>query len=155
MHWFNQAALVSVLTVTPILGTELSPQYVDADDYFMKEAEGARWWAVKDNLQSAFNAICGDTFCEGAFENFVPVGLYCSVHRTTGAFKECLWTFVGSTRTVDPHTGEIRVEAKTFECHLPARGTLVTSLTADPARPLSLEGLLGREGYKALTTCLP
>ena len=65
------------------------------------DAEGA--------LKSGFDAVCGDTFCEGDYSNMQALRLACSARATTGTLRDCKWLFGGSYNTLDAATGAITV----------------------------------------------
>ena len=132
--------------------------YVDAREY-PSEAEGReRFRAVEARLVRGFDAICGDTFCEGEFHNLQALRFRCSVQVATGRVGECLWTFTGSTARVDDATGRIAVEARTRACRAPLAAqtllpVLLQTLEQDDALHAALPGT--RDSiYDGLTSCL-
>ncbi len=92
------------------------PVYVDAVDY---PGNGEGWEAFGDlrrKLEKDFDMICGDTFCEGDFSDYRPLRLRCSVHRASGAMRQCTWTFGASEIDVEPRTGRLLVTTRTWRC---------------------------------------
>src|SRR5689334_15397669 len=68
-----------------------------------------RWYEGKDALRRGFDAICGDTFCEGDFANLTTVALDCG--GPPGRVSACVWILGGSVASVDPATGEVASQA--------------------------------------------
>lgn len=59
-------ALFCMLLVAPL--AQASP-YVDLIDYPRQEPNWDRFFALEGRLQYGFDAICGDTFCEGEYSD--------------------------------------------------------------------------------------
>ena len=70
--------------------------YVDLIDYPHQEANWDRFFALEGRLQHRFDAICGDTFCEGEYSDIRALRLRCSVDAVRGTVHECLWAFAAS-----------------------------------------------------------
>ena len=70
--------------------------YVDLIDYPHQEANWDRFFALEGRLQHGFDAICGDTFCEGEYSDIRALRLRCSVDAVRGTVHECLWAFAAS-----------------------------------------------------------
>jgi hypothetical protein len=58
--------------------------YVDLIDYPQQEANWDRFFALEGRLQHGFDAICGDTFCEGEYSDIRALRLRCSVDAVRG-----------------------------------------------------------------------
>ena len=117
-------------------------QYLSIVD-FSGIDQGA-WYDLGDKLRNEFLAGCGDGFCTGAYANFTPLTLSCSVTSKLGTVHDCAWTFAASKVAVDGATAKITVDAPTFECHIHPRTTakkLIALLaTADDALHTPLPG---------------
>ncbi|KAB7764448.1 hypothetical protein [Xanthomonas maliensis] len=105
------------------------PTFVDAVDW---PASSEGWEAFSDlerRLEHDFDQICGDTFCAGDFSDYKPLRLRCSVHRVTGVVRQCAWSFGASEISIDPRTGALAVDARTWRCTAPLRaGTRLAEL---------------------------
>jgi hypothetical protein len=93
--------------------------YVDARSYFTAPDDVERWYALTFRLRDEFDAICGDTFCEGDFTNYESLGFRCSVEESAGTLGECVWVFAASTDEVVPETGEVSVHTEAWRCPMP------------------------------------
>jgi hypothetical protein len=106
-------------------------KYVDAIDYPDDEEGWDRFHDLAGRLTRDFDAICGDTFCEGDYSNIQSLRFRCSVERATGHMGECVWTFAGSYEDIDPKSGRVQVDARIWNCKAPlAPGTSVDSFYA-------------------------
>lgn len=143
-----------------VLGGAVSaaePEYVDAVDY-PGNAEG--WYAfgeLQRRLERDFDGICGDTFCEGEYSDYRPLRLRCSVNRASGAMRQCAWTFAASEISVEPRTGRLLVDTRTWRCPiaLPPGLTLPEfhqALAVDQPLFQPLPG--GQPIYESLIGCL-
>ena len=148
----------------PIGGTPFTPDttpgtYVDADQYYASAAGQDKWRAGVAALTTAFDNICGDTFCGGDFGDLHALQLQCAVTKSTGNVKSCAWIFGGSVTTIAT-TGVVTPVARTWTCPVAMHGTiaqLTTSLTAPTAPDAIHRPLPGMttSAYDAITTCLP
>jgi len=137
----------------------LAAGQIDARDH-PRPSEGTAAFSVMERaLVRGFDAICGDTFCEGDFSNLRALQLRCAVQRTSGAVTACVWSFAGSYAYVDTE-GEAApvVEARTWACRLPiVPGTplpvLLSTLSGRDALDTPLPGSR-QTPYEALTDCL-
>jgi hypothetical protein len=91
--------------VRPVLhaaGCAVGPglPYVDLIDYPRQEANWDRFFALEGRLHYGFDAICGDTFCEGEYSDIRALRLRCSVDAVRGTVHECLWAFAASDLAV-------------------------------------------------------
>ena len=66
--------------------------------------------------------ICGATSCGGDYSNLEPLRFRCSINTTTQVLKNCSYVFGGSYEVVNPTTGTIKVNARTFSCHISVTG---------------------------------
>ena len=144
----------------PLTTTVTSPAtYVDADDYYASAASQAKWTATKAALVLGFNNICGDTFCGSDFGDLESLALTCSITKSSGNIKSCMWVFGGSWHQPDK-TGALDVTAKTFSCPFDVHGTLpqlITTITAAGTDEPIQRALPGgtASSYDALGGCLP
>ncbi len=134
------------------------PAYVDAVDY-PGNAEG--WEAFRQlerRLDHDFDQICGDSFCEGDYSDYQPLRYRCSVHRATGVLRQCTWTFAASEIGVEPTTGRLLVDTKTWRCPTPlAAGTRLEAFYQALSVPNPLFEPLpgtGKAIYESLIGCL-
>lgn len=93
--------------------------YVDARDYPVVGAGRERLRGIETRLVRSFDDICGDTFCEGDYNNLQALRFRCSVHAASGRVHACGWTFTGSMADVDADSGQVVVDAPTWHCHVP------------------------------------
>lgn len=133
--------------------------YVDLLDYASRQEGGAeRYFAVVASLEKGFDDICGDTFCEGDYANLQSLRFRCSVAEKGGRIGQCLWVFAGSYEEIDPKSGAIEVNSKTFPCAIPvtATGDELLSTLADAGSDALYAPLPGGTAsvYDALGACL-
>jgi hypothetical protein len=142
--------------------TKPATTYVDVEDTLANgdEARFEAWRGLYGTLQSNFDDVCGDTFCEGDYSNLEPIRLRCSINSANGVMKNCAYVFAGSYEDITASTGTIKVTAKTFSCHLPVSGipltTFMATLTAAGTTPAIRRPLPGLSTsiYDALGGCL-
>jgi hypothetical protein len=147
---------------TPISFPQSSaPTYVEASDYYTTSANKAKWQLAKQNLVDGFNNICGDTFCSSDYSDLQSLSFVCSVTKSTGNVKSCEWIFGGSSHWVTANQKSVQIDAKTWSCPVPVKGTmsqLVATLTStsNPQKPID-RPLPGQttSAYDALGGCLP
>jgi hypothetical protein len=115
-------ALAALLLTLPAAAFAQTPpaadRYLDAMDWPAEEQGMDRFLSAEARLSAGFDKVCGDTFCEGEFANLRPLQLRCSVDRTKGVLKQCLWTFAGSHAAAQAKTGAVQVKAQVFKCKL-------------------------------------
>lgn len=132
--------------------------YVDLIDYPHKEANWDRFFALEGRLQHGFDAICGDTFCEGEYSDIRALRLRCSVDAVRGTVHECLWAFAASDLEVSRNDGTVVARQPTWLCRLPLKpSTPVEAFhTALAARNPLHDPLPGtsRSTYDGLTECI-
>ena len=87
-----------------------------------------RWSAAQASLARGFDDVCGDTFCEGDFNNLTSVRLSCTSTVAAKKMKACTWILGGSLAEVDAATGAITSDARVFTCPVPVRGSATTFL---------------------------
>jgi hypothetical protein len=110
--------------------------YVPILDYWKTGADQSRWIALRQSLNSAFDNICGDTFCGGDYSNLTSLGLDCSVSRKTGRVAQCVWTFAGSQQSINAKSGKVTVSAPSFQCRVATKATANAVLKALEVDPL-------------------
>lgn len=137
-----------------------APHFVDARSYFTEPDDIARWYDLTFRLRDEFDAICGDTFCEGDYTNYESLGFDCSVEQRTGRLGQCVWVFAASSDEVLPESGEITVYSEAWRCVMPlAAGTpagdFLSAMSAAEGRALYAP-LPGTEQtlYDGLVDCL-
>ena len=92
--------------------------------------------------------------------NLEPLRLRCSLNTATQVLKSCTYVFAGSYETVNPATGTIKVNAKTFSCHISVTGIKLsdfeTTLTAAGTTPPLQRTLPGKTEsiYSSLIGCI-
>ncbi|MEP7044238.1 MAG: hypothetical protein ABI843_14330 [Dokdonella sp.] len=105
------------------------PHFVEEYEYFTTDAQYEAWYTLTTQLVGNFDDICGDTFCEGDYSNIQSLRFRCSVEQSSGRIGQCVWIFAGSYEEIDPATGVVAVEARTWNCPTPlARRTTMTAL---------------------------
>ena len=133
---------------------DVGTQYVHIGDFGGIDWEA--WYGLAGRLNDEFDAICGDTFCEGEYANIRPLSIDCSVSSIRGSVRDCVWTFAAADTGVDAYTAAIGVDAPTFECHVDpkttARNLIQTLSAADSAIRAPLPGL-GVSLYDTLGEC--
>ncbi|EPG2417308.1 hypothetical protein QEK82_002264 [Stenotrophomonas maltophilia] len=147
--------LTCMLLVAPL--AQASP-YVDLIDYPHQEANWDRFFALEGRLQHGFDAICGDTFCEGEYSDIRALRLRCSVDAVRGTIHECLWAFAASDLEVSRNDGAIVARQPTWLCRLPlVAGTPVEAFHAALAAGNPLHDPLpgtSQSVYDGLTGCI-
>jgi hypothetical protein len=133
--------------------------YVPILDYWKTGADQSRWIALRQSLNSAFDNICGDTFCGGDYSNLTSLRFTCSANQKTGALGSCAWVFGGSYTTVAASNGVISVNAESPVCPVPVSGKavdLAKALLAPGPQDALNRPLPGgtKSAYDALTGCL-
>lgn len=132
--------------------------YVDLIDYPHQEANWDRFFALEGRLQHGFDAICGDTFCEGEYSDIHALRLRCSVDAVRGTVRDCLWAFAASDLEVSRNDGTVVARQPTWLCRLPLQpGTPMEAFhTALAARDPLHDPLPGtaQSIYDALTDCI-
>jgi hypothetical protein len=129
-------------------------QYLLIQDFASTDQSG--WYDLVRKLNSEFDDVCGDTFCEGDFSNITPLTFSCSVSSKLGSVKDCAWTFAASQAGVDSTSAAISVDAPTYECHVHPKTTApkLIALLAGSADAIH-ETLPGTTGsiYDSLSDC--
>jgi hypothetical protein len=158
------AASLFVLTAAGFAGTAfaaaepVAQRYVDAVDWPAHEEGMSRFFAAEAKLVAGFDAVCGDTFCEGEYPNLRAMELRCSVDATKSTLKQCLWTFAGSTASVNTKTGAVTTTAKLFKCKLMlAKNTPIESFyeMVNGEDPLNAKLPMSRHSvYDSINGCL-
>jgi hypothetical protein len=104
--------------------TTTTASYADVEEWANEQGDDAwqTWRGILDTLNHDFDDVCGDTFCEGDYSNLEALRFRCSINTTTKVLKNCTYVFAGSYETVNTSTGTIKVNAKTFSCHVSVTG---------------------------------
>ncbi|MDV3437185.1 hypothetical protein R1H25_17120 [Stenotrophomonas sp. C2852] len=144
----------ALLMVSPVQALP----YADLIDYPHQEANWDRFFALEGRLQHGFDAICGDTFCEGEYSDIRALRLRCSVDAVRGTVHECLWAFAASDLAVSRNDGAIVARQPTWLCRLPLMpGTAVEDFHAALAARNPLHDPLpgtSQSAYDGLTECI-
>jgi hypothetical protein len=134
--------------------------FVDASFYFEAPEDIDAWYGLIAELKSDFDAVCGDTFCEGDYSNFESLRLRCSVEESEGTVGSCVWIFGASNEEIDPATGSVTVQGEIFACQMPVAPDtgirdLVAALLAPGVQPIRAI-LPGTDAsfYDGLVDCL-
>ncbi|XXT17030.1 hypothetical protein WME94_43060 [Sorangium sp. So ce429] len=142
------------------VGSIDAKRFVDAGSYFTSSAELDAWYGLLRELDDDFDVVCGDTFCEGDYSNYMSLRFRCSVEEHAGTIGSCVWVLAASNEEILPSTGDVEVDARTFLCEMPvAPGTavadLVEALSAAAGRAIDA-ALPGTERslYDGLVECL-
>lgn len=143
--WIITSIIMLLMALSPAAWAD-EEKYVDAVHYPDNEEGWDRFYDLARRLNRDFDAICGDTFCEGDYSNIQSLGFRCSVERATGVMGECIWTFAGSYEDVDPDSGRVQVDARIWQCKAPLLpGTSIESFYA----------ALGSRPFDAIDAPLP
>jgi hypothetical protein len=134
--------------------------YVDVRDYLTAAEDIDLWYTLTRALKTDFDAICGDTFCEGDYSNYESLGFRCSVEQRTGNMGHCVWIFAASQEEIVPSTGAVEVRAQLWQCSMPLGphtpvATFLHALSSANVHPI--DALLpgsGRSLYGGLIDCL-
>lgn len=130
--------------------------YVDARDYY---ATSTRWDSAVTALHSGFDNICGDTFCGSDYSDVQALDLGCSITKSTGNVKSCVWNFGGSYTTIRKN-GSLALVTKTWSCPVAVHGTLAQMLavlnsTTDPQSNVIQRMLPGGvSAYDSIVGCV-
>ncbi|WP_082576605.1 hypothetical protein [Lysobacter sp. Root604] len=132
--------------------------YVDAGSYLRNEAAVQVWHGLRQRLRVEFDQICGDTFCEGEYSNIQSLGFLCSADRASGLVGQCVWLFAGSQEEIDPASGRVYVQARSWQCQIPlaprtAMEALLSLSDADSVLHAPLPGTQASI-YDGLMACL-
>ncbi|TNY27039.1 hypothetical protein BV497_05605 [Fulvimonas soli] len=141
-------------------GSQARPaaHYTDLAATLQDDADIDAWYGIADALRRDFDAICGDTFCEGDYSDIEPLRFVCSADPATGEVGQCVWSFAASDERIDARRGRIRAAIPGWRCVGPlAPHTTVRELLAALAVPHPLHAPLPRSGatlYDGLSDCL-
>ncbi len=143
---------------TPITVSAPGSTYVDAADYYTTPANSARWTASTQALHEGFDQVCGDTFCGSDYSDVQALDLGCSVTKSTGNVKACVWNFGGSYTTIKKN-GDLDLVSTTWSCPVAVHGTisqLITVLTStgDPSDPIQRPLPGGTSAYDSIAGCV-
>lgn len=122
-------ALFGCFTSTDPLPAGAPGRFVDAIEG-LGDDDRLRFVATRHALSARFDEVCGDSFCEGEFSSFAPLGLRCSVDPATGELGACVWAFAAASPNVAASTGRVSHDRAAFTCPLPVSGTMTDLLTA-------------------------
>jgi len=145
---------------TPLPAPSTGTTYVASNMYYTSASYLARYAQARTALDSAFNYICGDTYCGSDYGDLQSLDFACSITKSSGNVKTCAWAFGGSFAGAGSD-GSVVETSKTFVCTVPVKGTLSQLLdsvlapgTGDDAiqRPLPGETT---SAYDDLGGCLP
>lgn len=133
-------ALAACLATTSLPGVPPVPagRFVD----LRATGDGARFAVVAARLPEVFDAICGDTFCEGDFEEVRALTLACAAERASGRVPRCTWSFALSHLEIAPD-GAISATTASRLCPIPvdaAAPAFVAALAGDDPLYATLPG---------------
>jgi hypothetical protein len=133
-------------------------RYTDLAATLQDNADIDAWYGIADALQRDFNAICGDTFCEGDYSNIASLRFVCSVDAATSEIGQCAWSFAASDERVGGRRGRIHAAIPGWRCVSPlAPHTTVRELLSALAVAHPLDAPLPRTStslYDGLSDCL-
>lgn len=162
MHLHPLLATIALATLAaqalPAHADAWRPPFVDPYSYFTEDAQYEAWYALRAGLELGFEAICGDTFCEGDYSNIAPLRFQCSVQLRSGRIGACTWSFAASNEEIDPRDGQLAVDTPSWTCAIPlvpnlTIGELLAALAGDEPLHAVLPGGTGSI-YDALGDCL-
>jgi hypothetical protein len=147
---FLSLGFLCIFPTTTHAASRSGDHFEDAWSFFGRAGQAAvmsvnDYDAAVRALGAQFDAICGDTFCEGDYSNLTSLGIECSVAVATEKVGDCVWTFAGSATTVDEDTGALSISKDVFACHLGLDGT-----ATDLATFLATASKSGASGYEGL-----
>ncbi|MBB6598653.1 hypothetical protein [Luteimonas sp. MC1825] len=128
------AAIVALVVCTAPASARSDPDlrpgnYVDVAAYLQTDEAFEAWFTLRHQLYRNFDAICGDTFCEGDYSNIQSLRFVCSVHRVSGLVGSCAWSFAASEESVARRSGRISAETPAWLCVSPlVAGTTIEAL---------------------------
>ena len=136
--------------------------YADVEEWANEQGDGTweTWMGLIGSLAQDFGDVCGDTYCGGDYSNLTPLRFRCSIDTTTRVLKNCTYVFGGSYETVNPTTGTIKTNARTFSCHIAVTGIalldFLSTLTASGSTPPLQRTLPGKTEsiYSSLIGCI-
>ncbi|CAN5286855.1 hypothetical protein BH11MYX1_BH11MYX1_55000 [soil metagenome] len=142
----------------PAAVSPVTTTYVDAADYYASAAGQAKWAGSLANLHAGFDNVCGDTFCGSDYADVQALDLGCSVTRSSGTVKTCIWNFGGSYTTIAPN-GNLAVVSKTWSCPVAVTGTIgqltsVLTNTTDTADAIHRALPGGTSAYDSIAGCV-
>ena len=150
--------VAAVLGVAVSASAQSARQYVDTSAYLTSEADINAWYQLTSSLKQNFDDVCGDTFCEGDYSNITPLRFQCSVQLRSGRIGACSWSFAASNEEIDPASGQLSVDAPTWQCSVPLApqvtiDDLLVALAGNEPLHATLPGGAGSI-YDALGDCL-
>jgi len=151
---FEHPIGATTIDVSPFTKT-----YVDAENYYSTFPNQQKWRDSVAALHQGFDQVCGDTFCGSDYSDVQALDLGCSVTKSTGNMKNCVWNFGGSYSTVKTN-GDLDLVSKTWSCPVTVHGTIgqmisVLTSTTDPetnAIQRTLPG--GVSAYDSIAGCV-
>lgn len=143
---------------TPATVSPVTTTYVDAADYYASAAGQATWAAALVNLHTGFDNVCGDTFCGSDYADVQALDLGCSVTKSSGSMKTCIWNFGGSYATI-AKSGNLAVVSKTWSCPVAVHGTIgqmisVLTSTTDTNDAIHRPLPGGTSAYDSIAGCV-
>ncbi|MDB4945062.1 MAG: hypothetical protein JWP97_4596 [Labilithrix sp.] len=130
--------------------------YADLGEYLSgtDEAAAAAWRETERTLNTQFDDVCGDTFCEGDYSDISGLRFTCAVNRNTQRVSRCTWSFAGASLSVDTK-GVLKADTMTRRCTVEIGATQTALRAALGSDPLNAT-LPGKTTsiYDALVGCL-
>jgi hypothetical protein len=118
------------------------------------DAAEAAWTRARGALEAGFDAICGDTFCEGDYPAIEPLDFECAVDAAD-LVSRCAWTFAQAAVLAAPEGGFVpSLATPTCEIEVGASASdLLDVLSAEAPLYAPLPGRT-TSVYDALLGCL-
>lgn len=150
---------IALLWLGTVPGAHAQPrQFTELAGTLTTDADYEAWYTLRAGLDTNFDDICGDTFCEGDYSNIQSLRFTCSADPATGRIGMCTWILAGSYEDIDPLTGRISVHARAWRCRAPlAPRTTVPELLLALSGDRPLYATLPRTQqsiYDGLVDCL-
>lgn len=153
--WFAASSTFAHPAPAP---SEPAARYTDLAATLQNDDDIDAWYSIADALRRDFDAICGDTFCEGDYSNITSLRFACSADAATGEVGQCVWSFAASDEQVGARRGRIHAAIPGWRCVSPlAPHTTVRELLSALAVAHPLDAPLPRTGatlYEGLSDCL-
>ena len=113
--------LQNPINATPFAAPTGQP-YTDASQASTTD-QGA-WYDMTGAIAGSFADECPGSFCQDEFQNLTSYGFTCSSDIASTKIHACRWAFAGSMASVDAKTGLVSVGEKSYDCVIPAHGTV-------------------------------
>lgn len=132
-----------------------SAAFVELGDWSWEHGDGAAWSETRRRLNSGFDEVCGDTFCEGDYADIRGLRFVCAVSASALHVTSCSWSFAATNASVD-RRGTIVSDSTVYTCPI-AIDADASELARALAGPDPLNAPLPHRTtsiYDALVECL-